>query len=527
MPELDDKLTMMCETISVDGRIKAVTEGVVERMKKAAEQPENPFEVFKKCVIVEDILNREGDVVDTKYTIDVRGCADYLLNHYNIITFKDTQESFIYDGGIYVNGLEPLIKNTVKKIIKDAAGPENIFKTFHVKEITLHIQAASYRDRRTIDPPVCLFPVTNGIVDLTDGLTDEERLLPPVAEYFFTWRLPVNWNPKAVCPKFMKFLNEVVCEKDVLGLQEFFGYCLARHHHFQKAFMLVGDGANGKSTVLGVLKALLGRENIASIPLQSLETNRFAAANLAGKLANIHADLPDKSLYQTGTLKMLTGGDMLTAERKFKEGYSFENTAKLIFSCNKLPEAKDDTSAFFRRWVIINFPNRFPPDKADPKLLNKLTTPDELSGVLNWALEGLKRLEVAGEFSSAITADEMAELYERMSDSLAAFVQDCVEHTPDSRIGKEEFYAVYAAYCRQNKLPPKSKDLVGKSLAQYVNVISERPEIGDKRMYVWKGIKVKGFDAFSGQTTLSAAPPPSSSANDDSCVQRVRPLGLL
>src|SRR3990170_3577435 len=117
-------------------------------------------------------------------------------------------------------------------------------------------------------------------------------------------------------------------------MQEWVGYCLWRNYEAQKAMLLIGEGHNGKSTAINLIKALLGIKNISCRSLQELELNRFAKADLYSELANLYPDLSDQALKSTGTFKMLTGGDPITAEYKFRNGFSYINYAKLTFSCN-------------------------------------------------------------------------------------------------------------------------------------------------------------------------------------------------
>ena len=123
--------------------------------------------------------------------------------------------------------------------------------------------------------------------------------------------------------------------------------------------------------------------------------------------------------------------------------------------------------------------------------MKRLTTEEELSGLLNLALEGLKRLLERGDFSRSLSTEEAREQYIKMSDSLAAFVQECVEEAPDAWISKDEFYAAYTAYCRQNKLPIISKGVVGRRLPQLCRVESYRPKVAGVRITAWKGIRLK------------------------------------
>ncbi|EQD53384.1 phage/plasmid primase, P4 family domain protein, partial [mine drainage metagenome] len=157
--------------------------------------------------------------------------------------------------------------------------------------------------------------------------------------------------------------------------------------------MLYGPGNNGKSTTLGVMEDLLGPECYSTETLQSLSDNRFAVASLWGRLANICADIPSRAVQYTGTFKMVTGGDPVRAERKFRDTFSFVNDSKLVFSANELPEVNDRTEAFWRRWIVIPF-NVDLTGREDRGLPGKLHA--ELPGILCWALDGLRLVRETG-----------------------------------------------------------------------------------------------------------------------------------
>jgi putative DNA primase/helicase len=265
----------------------------------------------------------------------------------------------------------------------------------------------------------------------------------------------------------------------------------------------VGDGQNGKSTLINLLKALLGIENISSRGLQELELNRFAKASLYGKLANLHADLPDQALRSVGTFKILTGRDPITGEHKFQNGFTFVNYAKLVFSCNKIPEVFEDTTAFFRRLIILTFPNFFPPDKADQNLLSKLTTSEELSGFLNWAIEGLKRLQARGwNFSYSKSTAEVREEYIRKSSPIRAFLLDCTEVQSDGFVSKKDLYVAFTEYCRLKKLPAVTDQTFFKNLPQFASVTEARPEIDRKQVRGYYGLRLRPKEEW-GQAKLN------------------------
>jgi len=350
-------------------------------------------------------------------------------------------------------------------------------------EVVDYIKASTYTKRR--EEPPNLLPLKNGVLDL-----NTMELKPYTPEFMFFNKIPVNYDPEADCPEIKKFHKEIVNGEDqITVLEEVIGYCLHRTYFTAKALMLVGGGSNGKSTWLALVRTFLGPQNVSGRGLFELEENRFARADFFGKFANIYADLPDRALQRTGMFKMLTGGDQITAEKKFQNSFNFVNYAKLLFSANKVPEALDDTDAFFRRWIIITFPNVFNGAVCDPYKLEKLIADQELSGLLNIALAALKRLLKTGHFSNTQTTEEIREDYIRRSSPIASFIMDCLETDADAFIVKKELFAVFAEYCRQREIPCVTRDTFFKNLPQHVAVIDYRPKIEEARLHALKGVR--------------------------------------
>jgi len=410
--------------------------------------------------------------------------AKEIMENHDLLTDMVSNIIYVYDRGIW--------KPEGENIIKEVAGElwQDDFTTSKLSNLTNYIQSLTFaRQRQVKEPELNLICLDNGILDFnTMKLEDFNH------NYFFITKIPVKYDLKADCPKFKTFLVEVIYQDDIIVLQEYLGYCLYRSYPIAKAWVGIGDGSNGKSTLLEVIKIFLGKINISSKSLQELSFNRFAKAELYGKTANIYADLPDQALEETGTFKMLTGKDVMTAEFKYRQGFPFDNYAKLFFSCNKLPETNDDTDAFMRRWLPTSFPFKFEEGSGrEPKqkdhLIADLTTQEELSGILNWALEGLKRLLSQGHFSYSKTTEQIREYYNKMSSPLQAFFIDCLEESPSEYIEKKELYSVFCAYCREKKLPIYSSDRFYKNLPQVVQIIDYRPEIEEKRIHTFKGIK--------------------------------------
>jgi len=429
------------------------------------------------------ILWKYEDFFDEEGRFKPHLMAEAIKERFVFKTTFDSGDIYFYEDGIY----RPNGENLIKKICEEWY-PE-ITKR-QKEEVIAHIEHSTYFKREEIDKDPNKIHLKNGIY-----LIDEERLIDFTPDIIAINKIPVKYNKNADCPKIKKFLSEILTEDDIPVIQELFGYLLYKKHFIHKAFMFLGDGSNGKSTLINLMKHFVGHENICSVALQELVANRFAMAQLYGKLVNLYADLSPRALYDTGKFKLLTGQDTVTAERKFKNPFTFVSYAKHVFSANKLPESRDKTRAFFRRWVIINFPNTFDDNTADPDILEKITTEEEMSGLFNWAIEGLKRLIKNKKFTHSKTAEETEEMYLRLSDSLSAFCMDCVSPNPENEISKDDFYQYYVEYCSAKNLPVCSKIEVGRKLPTITPVSVSRPIIDNKRTTCWKGLEIS-WDNF-------------------------------
>ena len=251
----------------------------------------------------------------------------------------------------------------------------------------------------------------------------------------FDWKkyalasIPVTYNPSKDCPQIKKFFSEITNNsKEVDGLFEAIGYCLYKDNPYQKAFLFQGDGSNGKSTLFTLIRAFLGKNSVTHITLQKLLRNRFASSLLFGKLANIAGDLPATRLIDVGDFKQMTGEDPIFSEEKHKGGKTYRSSTKHFYAANQLPPTDDDSDAFYRRLVITTLPHKFNIEigNVDHFLINKLTTEDELSGLLNEVLKGFERLQENKKFTNEQTVDETAKRYQFLSDPYTVFIDSCV-----------------------------------------------------------------------------------------------------
>lgn len=206
------------------------------------------------------------------------------------------------------------------------------------------------------------------------------------------------------------------------------------------------------------------------------------------------SDIPSKGLHHVGTFKMLTGGDKITAERKFGHPFQFTNFSKLVFSSNRPPKIfNEDTLALWRRFIIVDFPNTFPDDAADKHLLEKLTTESELAGLLNLALKGLQRLSANGAFSYGKTVEDIAERYTILSDPILSFVNDQCEIDGNASIEKQVLYDAFAQYCQDRRISTISRESFGRNLknSPTLHIGTTRSRNNGCRAYCWQGIRIR------------------------------------
>lgn len=409
--------------------------------------------------------------------------ADKIMMDHRFATHRQSHVIWTFTNGVYEPRGEELIRADCRTEL------ESLAKEGHVQEVVKHIQETTFTEPEKFNAPIDFINLKNGVYNLKTG-----ELTPHSPDVIFTNELPVEYNEHVGCPDIMQFLSEILQPDDIPLIQELVGYCLLRDYPFAKAFMFLGGGANAKSTLLRLVIKLLGDDNVATPALHDLVSDRFAKAQLYGKLANIHADLPPDKLKHTGAFKMLTGQDKIYAQLKHQNPFDFYNYAKLIYSANELPETDDMSTAFWRRWIIVKFINTFldGDPKTNPNILEKLTTPNELSGFLSWAIAGLKRLLDQKHFTTTKTRDQVEDEWIMRTDSLRAFCKKHAANYPEYFVPKETFYEQYCHFCDFNDIPALDKSVVGRRMPTiFPYILDIRPKIdGKKQVRCWKGIAV-------------------------------------
>jgi len=424
----------------------------------------------------------------------------YLLNNNKFYTIRDDdrEEVWAYYKGIYIPNGITIIKEKIREIMGDLATTHFVNQVVYKVEIDTYIDQKKFFDQNIIDEIV----VENGILNL-----QTKEITPYTDEKIFFTKIPHTYDPDKECPSIVEFFKQVLkYDEDLKVIQELFGYLLWKEYNIERAIMLIGNGRNGKSKCMDLMKRFIGPENCSSVKLQNLEGDNFNNSNLHKKMANLCGDIDDKSLKYSGSFKELTGRDLITANRKFKTSVHFENYAKLVFSANQLPKTKDVSDAFFMRWIILEYPFTFVKQEEfdatdsyftklrDPDIINKITNEEEMSGLLNWSLLGLERLQERKDFSYNKSTEEVRTMWIRKSDSFKAFAMDKIKEGYGLSIEKGELQHQYHNYCIEHELKPVGDKSIRYTLTTEHGAYDKQISVDNDRIRVWMGIDVKSDD---------------------------------
>lgn len=342
------------------------------------------------------------------------------------------------------------------------------------RELYEQFLATAYLDAVPPSADNVLINLKNGTFEIN---AEGTQIRPFNPKDFITYQLPFDYNPEAEAPIFKNYLNEVLPDIERQNvLAEFLGFLFIKHNSNrlkeEKALILYGSGANGKSVFFQVVSALLGDENTSNYSLQSLTNeNGYFRAKIANKLVNYASEINGK--LESSIFKQLVSGEPVEARLPYGEPFTLKQYAKLIFNCNDLPKEVEQTNAYFRRFLIIPFDVTIPPEKQDKNLHNKIIE-TELSGVFNWVLEGLNRLLEQKGFSKCTAAEEAVADYKKQSDSVKMFIdENDYTISPNHYTLIKDLYPHYRQYCSEDGFKPVSKVNFSKRLKNY-KIIVER-----------------------------------------------------
>lgn len=277
--------------------------------------------------------------------------------------------------------------------------------------------------------------------------------------------LPFTYDPDTKCPKFQKFLNTVLPSKDMQEIvREYIGYVFTGLK-LEKALFLIGDGANGKSTLINIIAALLGKNhNVCYNSVGDLcDKSGYYRTGLSNYLLNVCTEF--SSRFDPQVLKQLISGEAITARTVFREPVTISNYCKFIFSANVFPRKDIEHShGFNRRLLILWFNQTIPPEEQNPHLADEIIN-NELSGIFNWVLVGLERIMANKKFTITAEIQKGIDDFQRQNDSLLMFIEDAgYVKSLHNHVTLKDLYSEYVEFCTESRLLPISKPNFRKQL---------------------------------------------------------------
>lgn len=399
--------------------------------------------------------------------------AKYLINEYNIL--KINNQLHIYKDGVYVPGIVHIENKMIGEI-------EGLTKSKR-NEVLSWMEVKLDNINNTRDSNLIAFK--NGIYDIAN-----DKFMDFKPDMVITNKINYNYDLNAENKTIDKILDRLsVNDKDVRHLlEECIGYCFYRRNELGKAFVLTGDGANGKSTFLDMIKTLLGEDNISSLDIGELG-DRFKTAELFGKLANIGDDIGDEFIANPAVFKKLVTGERTSVERKGKDPFEFNNYSKMLFSANSMPRIKDKTGAVQRRLIIVPFEAKFTSSDKDydPYIKYKLRTDSAMEYLIVLGLRGLNRVLTHRKFTEPEKVTKELKEYEESNNPIIGFINDYESDIINNNTN--DSYKKYNEYCLSNNMNPMSKIEFSKQIKKRLNLDIIDKKINNKkyRIFIKKG----------------------------------------
>lgn len=364
------------------------------------------------------------------------------------------------------------------------------------RAVVKNVRRRAFTDSDTFDAgdyDNSLVAVENGVLNVEKGEFHDHS-----PEYRLRSKLPVEYDPDAECPRIDAFLSRVTDGDDVAKqtLYEWIGYNLVDDYPIHAFLLLHGDGGNGKGVFLNLLTEFLGGDqNVSNVGLSKITSDdRFALAQLDGKLANVDRDIPGRSISteQLTALKKLAAGEQKQVEHKNQDPFTLQNSAKLAFAANEPPRFYEASDSVARRLLDIEFPRSFAgtaDEISEEQLEAELFADEELSGLLNRALDAVQTALDRDAFALQTETDMTERFGDYMADAdpIVASTAECIEERPGHAITKDAFYDIHVQHARENGREPAGKAVFFRQVKKKTGIsfVARRDTInGDTDRYV-------------------------------------------
>ncbi len=299
----------------------------------------------------------------------------------------------------------------------------------------------------------------------------------------------VVYDPDARSEDFDRFIHQIMMDDDqkILYLQKIFGYCLTGENTQEQCYMCYGSTTrNGKSTLLEVIGYMFGDYGMTAQP-ETIALKDRNSRNASEDIARLNgcrflhmSEPPKRMKFDVALLKTLLGRDPVPARHIYERFFEFIPVFKLVINTNYLPVVTDDTLFSSERVKVITFDRHFTPEEQDRRLKGRLKRKDNISGIFNWCLDGLRKFKDDGEILREPDAVKRAtEEYRQKSDKIQNFIDDCLVSTPGENVALKDVYYAFGEWCRINGFGVDNKsnfseDIKSKGLFSTTGTVSGR-----------------------------------------------------
>lgn len=428
---------------------------------------------YKNEIIAHNMTNEEQQEIQTAYTTVAKIKKDtdkVRFTNYEreiLLTYPHLKKNeigivFNYDKGVY----KMMTDLELSDIILNGLYDDMLWNYRTKKNVSDKVACLL-----SIIPPLVITNDKGWMLNLKNGLLNiyTRELMPHTPNFVSLVQSPVEYQADENCPTWMScldaWMNGPEQEKKTLLLQQFSGYCLSSSMQYDKALFLVGDGGNGKSTFVDTIAMVIGQDGTSHIDLEGLY-GQYGMKGLIGKRLNVIEEVHG-NYYQSNKLKKLISGESITIDIKYKDQFSFRPQAKFIFAVNIMPRVDDTSTATERRICAVQFKNNFR-DKPNTALRSdRGLLARELSGILNWMLDGALKLKDMGNFIITNEQIELLSEYRQENSSVEGFIGECIEFEEGQSVSVRELYDEYKSYCIKDGRKFKSNIAFTKEMKAY------------------------------------------------------------
>lgn len=436
--------------------------------------------------------------------------ANRFINETDHTLLYNNKEIYIYQDGRYILADSEIINDKLIPFLLDNDLSDTINEN-KLRSIPLCIKALLKDDEHKteeakwlvdIDQPEINIPLKNGIISVHNHSSkyDFEYINKTSKGFFTTKKIQTDYNPHIKASRFIQLINEVFPDQDQRDcFQEFIGLACTRNMSFNKMTILFGMGANGKSAIFTAVKSMFGAECYSTLSLSDLEGKTpYNLTQLEAKYLNICDELPEGKKIGTDKIKNISSGGELTIRQIRERPRKIRSYTKLLFATNSLPNFEDRSDGTFRRIIILHMPKQFTDEAVQDKRLVSESfwiESGEVSGILNWALEGLIRLLNRGHFIEPESSKKIKGEYKLELNAEKSFLLDNYELTMDTndKVSTFDLYKNYEEYCKDFGITKSDAIKLGQEVNRTFNKIGKTNPIMDKtlgkKVRFWIGIK--------------------------------------